>query len=182
MPRLPYLDKADIAPEYQDIIARGYNLHRTLLHSPKTARASGNVGRHIRFEAAIDDRLRELAILQVTYLARSEYEYSHHLQIALDFGVAKADLHAIAEESAGRPSALEPLAKAVLRAAREMTEDKVSDATFAELKAGLTPEEIVDLIFAIGFYCGFVRITGSLQIDVEPQYGPLLAEFPLAPL
>ena len=37
-------------------------------------------------------RLRELAILQVGWLARSAYEWSHHVKIGYDFGVTDADI------------------------------------------------------------------------------------------
>ena len=78
---------------------------------------------YIRHKSKLDPRLRELAILQVGYLANSPYEYSHHVKIGREFGVSDDDIRAIGEETAGRPSKLDPLAKAVLRAAREMTQD-----------------------------------------------------------
>jgi alkylhydroperoxidase family enzyme len=180
MPILPYLQQSEVPPEYRDILDRGYNLHRILLHSPKTARASGLMGRHIRFESGLDARLRELAILQVTYLAGAEYEYAHHLKIAKDFGVPDADLDAIRQETNGEPSALEPLAKTALAAAREMTLGvEASPETMQALKAELSASDLVDLVYAIAFYVGFVRITGAFGIEVEDSYGPLLARFPL---
>ncbi len=86
----------------------------------------------------------------------------------------------MAEETAGRPSRLEPLARAVLRAAREMTFGlAISDATFAELRAELDSERLVDLVMTISVYTGVVRLLASLEIDVEPEYQRYLEEFPL---
>ena len=83
-------------------------------------------------------------------------------------------------ETAGRPTKLEPLAKAVLRAAREMTTDlAISDRTFAELRRELDHERLTDLVLTIGFYNGVVRILATLQIDVEDGYRKYLDEFPL---
>ena len=180
MARLPYLDKSDLAPENQDLLARNINLVRALVHSPDGARAFAALAGFIRFKSRLDPRLRELAILQVGYLARSPYEYSHHVKIGREFGVSDGDLRALAEESAGRPSALEPLAKAVLRAAREMTRElAISDATFAALRAELDNECLVDLVMTIAVYNGVVRLLATLQIDVEPEYRRYLEEFPL---
>jgi alkylhydroperoxidase family enzyme len=180
MARLPYLDKSDLAPEHQDLLARNINLVRALAHSPDSARAFGALAAFIRFKSRLDPRLRELAILQVGYLTRSPYEYSHHVKIGREFGVSDGDLRALAEESAGRQSALEPLAKAVLRAAREMTRDlAISDATFAALRAELDNERLVDLVMTIAVYNGVVRLLATLQIDVEPEYQRYLEEFPL---
>ena len=120
MARLPYLEPDQVAPEYRDMLKRNTNLHKLLVNSPDMARAFNGIGSFIRFKSKLDPRLRELAILQVGYVARSPYEYSHHVKIGRDFGVSDDDIRAIATETAGRASALEPLAKIVLKAAREM--------------------------------------------------------------
>jgi len=180
MARLPYLDRADLAPEHQDLLARTINLNRALAHSPNAARAFGGLGQFIRHKSRLDARLREMAILQVGYLARSPYEWSHHVEIGRSFGVSDADIRAIAEETAGRPTTLEPLAKAVLRAAREMTDGlAISSATFAELAAALDRERLTDLVLTIAFYDAVVRILATLEIDVEEHYQKYLDEFPL---
>src|ERR1700686_59314 len=182
MARVPYLDRADLAPEHQDLLARNINLFRALVHSPNAARAFGVVGHFIRFESKLDPRLREMAILQVGYLARSPYEYSHHVKIGRDFGVSDNDIRAIAAETQGRTTDLEPLAKTVLKAAREMsTELAISDATFAHLGEKLDTEHLTDLVLTIAFYCAVVRVLATLQIDVEEEYLPYLKQFPLPP-
>ena len=53
-------------------------LSRVLVHSPNAARAFGGLGHFIRHQSRLDPRLREMAILQVGYLARSPYEWPHH--------------------------------------------------------------------------------------------------------
>jgi alkylhydroperoxidase family enzyme len=180
MARLPYLDRRDLKPEHQDLLTRNINLYRGLVHSPDGLRAFSALGHFIRHTSRLDPRLREMAILQVGYLARSPYEYSHHVEIGRDFGVSDDDIRAIGDETAGRPTKLEPVAKAVLRAAREMTTDlAISDATFTALRRELDHERLTDLVLTIGFYNGVVRILATLQIDVEDGYHKYLDEFPL---
>ena len=180
MARVPYLEQSDLAPEHQDLLARNINLYRALVHSPNAARAFGALGRFIRFESRLDPRLRELAILQVGYLTRAPYEYSHHIKIGRDFGVSDDDIRAVAEETAGRQTDLDPLARATLRAAREITTDlAISDATFAELQRDLDNERLLDLTITIAFYNAVVRVLATMQIDVEDDYLPYLDEFPL---
>jgi alkylhydroperoxidase family enzyme len=180
MARLPYLDRADLAPEHQDLLARNITLMRALTHSPNAARAFHGVGNFIRHRSRLDPRLRELAILQVGWLTRAPYEWSHHVKISHDFGVTDDDIRALIEDSAGRPNALEPMAKCVLRAAREMTRElKISDATYAELARAFDPERLVDLTLTIAFYNAVVRVLATLEIDVEPDYQPYLDQFPL---
>jgi alkylhydroperoxidase family enzyme len=181
MARVPYLDSADLAPEHRDLLARNINLYRAMVHSPDGARAFSGLGQFIRFKSRLDPRLREMAILQVGYVTRSVYEYTHHIKIGRDFGVSDDDIRAIAAETGGRPTALDPLAKAVLRAAREMTEGlAMSDETFAALQERLDHERLTDLVLIIAFYNAVVRFLATMQIDNEPEYQRLLAEFPLA--
>ena len=180
MARLPYLDKDDLAPGDRDVLARGINLDRILAHSPAGARSFTQLGRFIRHDSRLDTRLREMAILQVGYATGSPYEYSHHIEIGRGFGVSDDDIRAIAVETAGRDSALELLAKAVLRAAREMTDDlAISDETFAELRQGLDAECLTDLVLTIAFYNAVVRFLATMEIDVEDGYLRYLDEFPL---
>src|SRR5262245_8304545 len=180
MARFKYLTKADLAPENQDLLARDIALYRILAHSPAAARAFHGLGRYIRFGSKLDGRLRELAILQVGYLARSPYEYSHHIKIGFEFGVSEDDIRAMIDETEGHPTKLEPLAKLVLLGAREMTRDlAISDATFSALHAHLGEEHLLDLTITIAFYNAVVRVLATMQVDVEPDYQEYLEQ--LAP-
>jgi alkylhydroperoxidase family enzyme len=180
MARLPYLDKSDLLPEHQDLLARNLNLYRVLAHSPRAARSLNTLARFIRDGSRLDPRLRELAILQVSYLTRSDWGYSHHVRIGREVGLSDEEIRAVAEETDGRPTALDPLAKAVLRAAREMTRDLVvSDETFSALRQGLDNERLTDLVVTISFYNGLVRLLETMQVDVEEDYFPYLNDFPL---
>jgi alkylhydroperoxidase family enzyme len=180
MARFNYLTKSDLAPENQDLLARDIALYRILAHSPGGARAFHGLGRYIRFGSKLDPRLRELAILQVGYLARSPYEYSHHIKIGYEFGVSEDDIRALIDETAGKSTQLDLLTKTVLRGAREMTSDMaMSESTFDELRQHLSEEHLLDLVLTIAFYNGVVRVLATMQIDVEPDYQKYLDQFPL---
>lgn len=179
MARVPYVTAEDLPEEYRPLL-RPINYHRALMNSPQARRASAPLGRFIRFESSVDPRLRELAILQVGYLARSAYEWSHHIKIGYEFGVTDADIHGLIAETQGRPSGLDALTAAVLRGAREMTLDlAMSDETFAALKAALPLPALIDLSLVIAQYNSVVRLLATLQVDVEPEYQPYLDRFPL---
>jgi len=179
MARLPYLDKADLAPDDQDLLKRGIALHRVLVNNPGAARAMGGLGQYLRHGTRLDARIRELVILQIGWLARSPYEWSHHVKIGLEFGVTDGDIRALIAETAGTETALEPLARLALRAAREIYAGPgVAMPTFAALRAALPADQIVDLVLAASFYCAVVRVLASLEVDVEPDYLPYLERYP----
>ncbi len=180
MARVPYLEPSDLAPTDQDLLKRPIALAKALANAPGAARAMLGFGHHIRYGTKLDPRLRELAILQVGWLARSPYEWSHHVKLGLDFGVTEADINALIDDTAGRPTGLDALTRQVLHAAREMTIDgAMSDASFAGLRAALGTEGVIDLAVAIAHYNAVVRLLATLQIDVEDDYLPYLHRFPL---
>jgi alkylhydroperoxidase family enzyme len=177
--RLPYLTHEDLAPEHQDVVARDIWLNRVMAHSPGAARAFTGLGMYIRFGSKLDPRLRQLAIMQVGWLARNPYEWSHHVRIGMEFGCSDTDIRAIAVESAGGDSALEPLARLVLRGAREMFVGAMSPGTFDALRPHLDAERLTDLVVTIAYYCGVVRLLATLEVEVEPDYQPYLEAYPL---
>ena len=180
MARVPYLEPTDLAPADRDLLKRPITLFKALVNSPNAARAFHGLGDYIRYGSKVDMRLRELAILQVGWLARSPYEWSHHVKLGLDFGVTEPDIQALIDDTDGKPTSLDELTRQVLHAAREMTTDgEMSDATFATLQAALGNEQIVDLTITIAFYNAVVRVLATLRIDVEDDFMPYLRRFPL---
>jgi alkylhydroperoxidase family enzyme len=179
MARVPYLSQADLKPEDQPLLARDISLHKALVNNPGAARAFSGLGGYIRHKSVLNPRLRELAILQVGWLARSPYEWSHHVKIGYDFGVTDDDIVALIAETNGEATALEPTARLVLKAAREIHAGPgVGYETFAALRAALDTESIIDLVVTASFYCAVVRLLASLEIDVEESYMPYLKKYP----
>jgi hypothetical protein len=60
-----------------------------------------------------------------------------------------------------------------------VTNLKISDSDFENLKTSLNNEHLVDLVLTIAFYCGVVRVLATLEIDNEPHYKEALEKFPL---
>ena len=181
MARVPYLDVEDLPEEHKHLLNRPINLFRALVHSPGAAKAMSGLGGYIRHGSKLDGRVRELAILQVGWLAKSPYEWSHHVKIGKDFGLTDADIEALKAETAGETTKLSPLERLALKAAREMAADggEMHADTFKALEAHLPRDLLIDLTITIGFYCAIVRILPSIGIDVENSYQPYLDAHPL---
>ena len=180
MARLPYIDADQLPPEQRDLLKRPINLTRLLVNSPGMAKAFHGIGGYIRNKSTLDSRLRELAILQVGWMEKSEYEFTHHVKIGKEFGVTDEDIQGLFLETEGKPSKLEPLARAILKGAREMVRQlAMSEATFAEIKKQLSDEHMTDLVLTIAFYCAVVRVLATMKIDNEPYYKEVLQQYPI---
>src|SRR5262249_58585900 len=100
---------------------RTTTLPKLWVNRPGRARASSALGGYIRHKSKLNPRLRELAILQVGWLEKSEYEFTHHVKIGKEFGVTDDDISALMIETEGVQSRLEPLAPALPKGPRAMT-------------------------------------------------------------
>lgn len=180
MALVPYISAADLSEDDKPLLKRPINLYRALANSPDGLRHYSVLGQWIRHKAQLDPRLRELAILQVGYITRSRYEFSHHIKIGHDFGVSDDDIAALIAANAGQEHGLGELETAVLTAAREITTGmQMSGTTWQVLRKHLSDARIVDLLIVISFYNAVVRILATLQIDVEAEYQHYLEAFPL---
>ena len=116
-------------------------------------------------------------------MARSPYEWSHHVKIGYDFGVTDEDIAGLIADSAGHASHLGAVDLLVLRAAREAHAGPgVAADTFASLLTHLGSEHLTDLVVTITFYCAVVRVLASMEIDVEPDYMKYLEKYPVPEL
>ena len=182
MARVPYLDKSDLAPADQAVLVRPFHLWQALANSPGASRHFQSLVHYLWNETGLERRLLELVILQVGYLCRTEYEWLHHIRLGLQNGLTREDILAIGEETAGRTTHLAALDRLALRATREMTLDgAVSAASFEALRAHFDNAGLVNLVMTMSMYNAVVRLLSSLEIAVEDEYLPLLAQYPFAP-
>jgi 4-carboxymuconolactone decarboxylase len=143
------------------------NLYRALgNHAPLTA-AWTEFANAIRHESRTPRSLREVMILRTAQLARSEYEWAHHLRMARKAGVDEAKIAALA----GWRSS--PLFDAKEKAALALTEAvmacDVSDAVHAEVKKHFSDAEFVELSLTAGFYAMVSRMLDAMRVELDPD-------------
>ena len=131
MARLPYLDPDDATEEVARALRRLPPLHifRLLAHAETAFLPLLRLGTVVLTELALDDRLRELAILQVGRLA-ARYEWDQHGPIARGLGISDEQIDALdrGDLEAGCWTAAQ---QAVLAfAAAIVVDGEVDDATY----------------------------------------------------
>ena len=179
MARLPYLEPDQVAPEYRDMLKRNTNLHKLMVNSPDMAGLQRHRQLHPLQEQArpAPARARHPAGWLAGALGVRVHPPRQDRQGIRRYRRGHPGLIA---ETEGKPSKLEPLTKAILKGAREMTRDiGMSDATFAEIKQDLSNEHMTDLVLTIAYYCAVVRVLATMKIDNEPYYKEVLQQYPI---
>lgn len=176
MPRLEYIRDTDPRANTPTALAvrerRGgklLNLDRALLYSEPLAAGWNTFLGALRQRCSLDGKLRELAILRIALLNRADYEHYQHVPDALKCGASQAQIDALPEWQ-GSPL-FNTTEQAVLSYTDAMTKQvQVSEATFAQVRACMSEQELVELTAVIGGYNMVARFLEALQITQEGEY------------
>jgi len=171
-PRVALLSLEDARKAASDVgVAEAFaelNIFRLLLRRPRTAKALADLLVSLLFRGELDDRLRELVIMRIGWATGSDYEWTQHWAIAQErFGVSAEELLALREWRAS--DRFGPVERAVLTATDETLETgTLSAGTFSECAQQLGgPNELVELVAAIGTWRLVSQLTRSLEIPLE---------------
>jgi alkylhydroperoxidase family enzyme len=122
-----------------------------MLLTPEVGNAVQQVGAKIRFAAALTARERELAILAVAGVLRSDFERMAHEPAALRAGVTQAQVNAVL--SGQVPDGLAGDEALACRLAQVMTADRtLADEDYEAGLAALGRERLAELTWLVGYY------------------------------
>jgi alkylhydroperoxidase family enzyme len=141
------------------------NVFRTFARNPPADALRNAVGRHIRDETSLMPRHRQLLIMRVGVVNRSEYEWAAHSRIGRQVGMNDAD---VARIIAGPTSPGDALETRLLRAVDELNrDDAVADDTWTALEGALTLPQLLDTLITVGGYrsATFAINSAGVQLD-----------------
>jgi alkylhydroperoxidase family enzyme len=150
---------------------KGLNILGTLAHHPALATAYHAFNGHVLFATTLSIRERELLVLRVAAVRKAEYEWAQHVVQGRDAGLDDDEIARIAEG----PDApgWEPQDRAMLRAVDELIADaRLSDATWAELRATLDEQQLLDIIFTVGAYDVLAMALRSFGTELDDDLAP----------
>ena len=175
-PRIAPLPEPQWDPEIIDVFLRDttesgggrvLNIFRTLAHHPKLLKRWTVFGNHVLFKSTLQPRERELVILRIGWLCRSEYEWGQHVRIGRQAGLTEEEILRIpvGPEAPGWSEHDADL----LRATDELHHDsRVGDATWARLSARYNNQQMLDLLFAVGQYTLVSMVLNSCGVQLDP--------------
>jgi 4-carboxymuconolactone decarboxylase len=122
-----------------------------LLHNPELAGELQKLGEHLRWKGKLPPRLKELAVLVTARRWTCQHEWVMHSKLALEGGLAKGTVEAIAGNA--EPGNLSDEERAVYAFCREVhATGRAGDATFAAIEKRFGLDGALELIALNGYY------------------------------
>lgn len=190
--RLPALDPSELGPEraalYREITGGPRAAHtgrspitdeegrllgpfNAMLVNPALGGPMQSLGAAIRYETALSDYTRELAILVVAAALDSPFEWFAHERLARDAGVGEDTIQAVA---ARRPladlSARDDVVSSSVQAL--LADGDLSDAQFTTLEAQFGIASCVELIVLVGYYRMLALVLRAFRIPTPGSADP----------
>jgi len=145
---------------------KGRNALGTFAHHPELAQAFHTFNGHILFASTLSPRQRELLVLRVAAVRRSDYEWAPHAILAGDAGIEPDEVARVAEgPDAPGWSAVD---QAMVRAVDELLADaEVADGTWEVLASELDEQQLMDLVFTVGAYEVLAMAFRSFGVEMD---------------
>jgi 4-carboxymuconolactone decarboxylase len=149
-----------------------------LLQTPVLMERIGKTGEALRFEGALPDDIRELAICVVARETGNQFEWQTHAPLAIKAGIPPEAIDALA--GGRRPRGLAANAECAVDFVNElMHRHGVSDETYAEAVASFGQPGTVELTALVGYFvmvCWVMNVARTPGPNGSPTPG--LTPFP----
>lgn len=165
-----------IPPEQPENGGVSANVFNTFVHNPRGDPLRGAINGHVNGNSTLAPQHRELLLIRIGILCRSEYEYAAHVRAGLQAGLTDADIDMIlAGPESPNADATE---RALLRATDELHErERISAETWAALAETFDTRQLLDVLVAVGGY----RSTSMLINSAGVQLDANMTEFRFPP-
>lgn len=155
-----------------------YTAVELLLNHPLLAKAWLGYSQWILPQNQLTAHDRELIVLRVGYVARSEYEWAQHVRVALAEGIPEEVIHRV-KESPQHPGWNEK-EKYLLMAVDELVNSAfITESTWSGLGGYFNTEQLIEIMFFVGNYYQMAMVFNTMGAQLNEKLSALLAEFPL---
>ena len=178
--RLPLIPTEQLTPEQKlavsEMVAgpRGAVIGPFIatLRSPELTRRLQRLGEYIRYDAALAEKLREMAILLTAREWTQGFEWATHAPLAEKAGLSPETIAAIAD--ARLPTSMDRGESLVYDVFTELYRDRaVSDSTYESAVKEFGEQGVVDLIALIGYYTTLAMVLNVAQTEAQGPWAPV---------
>lgn len=186
MPRLPFLTERDAVPAeaqaaFDEIVGSRGTISAPfalLLYAPEVAVRTVNLSDYLRFDSALPQAMRELAIITAARGFDCEFVWAAHVPAALQAGISQGVVDVVG--SFGDLGGLTEQEAAVVRLGRELVGGhQVSQPAYDAVRAQFGDRGLVELTALMGYYL-MIACTLITQAVEIPEDRPRLPSRPAA--
>jgi alkylhydroperoxidase family enzyme len=181
--RVPPIEPAALTPELRKMLDPSGSgrpvaaVYRTYAQDPELYPSRQLLSEYIRAHATLSPRVRELLILRIGVLCRTEYEWAAHAPAGRRAGLSEADIQRI---YAGADGGEDPFDGALLRAVDELyRDDVIAEATWKTLTARFDARQMLDVLITAAGYRMASMAMNAFGVQLEPGSERFPAEFPV---
>jgi 4-carboxymuconolactone decarboxylase len=144
-----------------------------LIHNPELASRVQKLGEHLRWKGKLPPRLKELAVLVTARRWTCQHEWVMHSKLALEGGLAKEAVEAIAQN---REPKLSDEEKAVYDFCREIHATGRAGETFAAIEKRFGLDGALELIALNGYYSMMAMVLNTAGLPLPGNVEPPLSK------
>ena len=172
-PRIKPLAESEWNAEQQRILSpwkrpggRVINIFATMANHPKLADKWNSFGLYILRESTLPPREREMLILRIGWLCRSEYEFGQHTVVGKSAGLTDEEIKRITEGP--KATGWDPFDASLLRAVDELYYDAfIADATWNALAKRYNQQQLMDVVATVGQYNLVSMFLNSFGVQLD---------------
>ena len=148
-----------------------------LLRSPEVMSRARAMGDYLRFRSTLPPRLSEFVILLTARRWTQEYEWNAHAPLALQAGVSRDVVNAIAQGR--RPEGMTEEQEVLYALCDELHRNQsVSDATYTRAVAKFGEPGVIDALGITGYYTMLAMVLNTARTPLPEGAKPALSAFP----
>ena len=173
-PRIKPLAESEWTAEQQKLLnplkaylgGRIANIHTTLANNPKLQERWLPFAMYISEGSTLPQRDREILILRIGWLCRSEYEFGHHTLIGKSAGLTDEEIRRITEGP--KAPGWDPFDATLLQVVDELHADTfITDTTWNALAKRYNQQQLMDVVATVGQYNMVSMFLNSFGVQLD---------------
>ena len=170
---IPLPENDRLPDEIRETLAKlpPLNVFRMVANAPASFRGFLELATSILTKSEFDPRKREIAVLRVAHVTRSNYEWTQHVAVARRTGVRDEEIAVIAAEDPVRSLGEED--NLLCRVADEISlKVRLSDEALQRIVARYGVRQATELILCVSYFNMLSRFLESTRVALEQAPAP----------
>ncbi len=143
-----------------------------MLQAPHLGGPLQELGAAVRFASSFTDRAREVAILTVAAVTRSDYEQYAHERVGAMVGLSRAELDGIRSGAFAHAVGVDPVEAMTCLVARRLAEHRpLDDDDYAAAAGVLGERQLLELVVLVGYYSMLAQMMSVFGVGAPDARG-----------